>query len=270
MKDLIERIKKVRRAHGLTQKQFADAIGYSQGNIGDWERGRSSPSAAAIQSIVNTFNVNSAWLLTGVEEGAKKEAAKNNIDFLFFRKLNEEDKKDVIKYAEYLAWKRSQEEEEKKRSFMATEGNGSYGYKQEDVVMLPLLGNTAAGVPIHIEELLEGYVPVKKRFVKGKCFLIRVKGDSMINAGIEDGDLVVVRAQPVVETGEIAVVRIDNEVTAKYFHYEEGKAVLRSANPKYRPIASTNGEISIIGKVVELIKKEEADKIFRPYVNDGN
>ena len=273
MRDLLERIKEVRKSNGLTQKEFADAIGCSQGNVGDWERGRSSPSVSAIYNIVNTFNVDPAWLLTGKGE-ASAEEKKNTIEVLFLRHLTEEEKKEVAKFAKYLMWLRREDELEKEgekerqknkdrkpADILSVAENGAPYLSDGDQVYLPLLGDAAAGQPIHIEELLEGYVPINKKKAQGNCFLIRAKGDSMIEAGIEDEDLLVVRMQQNLDDGDIALVRLEDEATVKHFYKRIDHIELRPANSKYKSIART--DVSVIGKVVEVIKKEAAEKKMR-------
>jgi len=107
---------------------------------------------------------------------------------------------------------------------------------------------------LYIKELLEGYMPVKTDFHSGKAFLVRAKGDSMAPAGIEDGDLVLIRMQPAVENREIALLRIDNEATIKYFQRDGPRIILKAANSKYRPKVITEPtQVTIIGKVMEVI-----------------
>ena len=115
---------------------------------------------------------------------------------------------------------------------------------------LPVLGSVAAGKPILMEEQREVYVetPIKADFI------LIVKGDSMTGARINDGDIVFIRQQPIVENGEIAVVAIDDEATLKRFYkYGEELIVLRSENPnyadmEYRP--EDGKEIHVLGKAV--------------------
>lgn len=98
---------------------------------------------------------------------------------------------------------------------------------------VPLLGEIAAGVPILAEEECVAYIAVDKSLQVDFC--LRVKGDSMIDARICDGDLVFVRKQPMVENGEIAVVLIDDEVTLKRFYKNDGGVILKPENSRYEP-----------------------------------
>lgn len=116
---------------------------------------------------------------------------------------------------------------------------------------VPLLGEIAAGVPILAEEECVAYIAVDKSLQVDFC--LRVKGDSMIDAGIREGDLVFVRQQPVVENGEIAVVLIDGEATLKRFYRNDGGVILKPENSKYRPRYYTEQDfkdIRVLGKAI--------------------
>lgn len=96
---------------------------------------------------------------------------------------------------------------------------------------VPIVGQIACGKPIYAEENVEEYVPLPKDVIAD--FALRCKGDSMINARINDGDLVYVRAQNDVDDGQIAVVVIDDSATLKRVYKREGTVILRAANPLY-------------------------------------
>lgn len=117
---------------------------------------------------------------------------------------------------------------------------------------VPLVGSIACGEPITAEENIEGYVEVPRG--KNVDFCLTCKGDSMIEAGIYDGDLVYIHQQEEVENGEIAAVRIGNEATLKRFYYDGvGKVTLLPANSKYAPLTYSGEEINEIhieGKAV--------------------
>jgi repressor LexA len=122
---------------------------------------------------------------------------------------------------------------------------------------LPILGRIAAGTPILAEENIEGRLELKDIQVgdEGQFFLLRVNGDSMVERGINPGDLVLIRQQSSVESGEIAAVRIEDEATLKVFRVKERKIYLEPANKKYRPIylnKSKNAEI--LGKALMAIR----------------
>lgn len=120
---------------------------------------------------------------------------------------------------------------------------------------VPLLGKIAAGKPLLSEENFAGYVTIPEDMASGKTFALKVKGDSMINAGILDGDQVIVKQQGSAENGEIVCAMIDGEATLKRFFEKDGVVTLRAENEKYAPITLTEGEFRIVGRVVGLLRK---------------
>ncbi len=127
---------------------------------------------------------------------------------------------------------------------------------QINSVSVPIIGTVTAGLPIYAFEEILGYVTVDERVKRGReLFALRVSGNSMINAGIFDGDIVVFVKQPVAENGEIVVALIDDEATVKRFFKEYGYFRLQPENPDYEPIIVDN--VSILGKVVTLVRNYE-------------
>lgn len=124
--------------------------------------------------------------------------------------------------------------------------------EQWEVIEVPIIGAVPAGGPIIEEENLLGHMPLPKEFVKGRCFALKVSGDSMQDVGIEDGDYVLVEMQSEAENGQTVVARIHNEVTIKRFYRLNGQVRLEPANPRYRAIEP--GELEIIGIVRKVIK----------------
>lgn len=122
----------------------------------------------------------------------------------------------------------------------------------EELVPLPLVGMVAAGRPVLAEENILGEVLVESSLARrGRCFALRVSGDSMVNAGIRDGDIIVVRLQPVAESGDIVVARVGGEVTVKRLYIQGDRIELRPGNRRYRPlILGPEMECQIIGKVL--------------------
>lgn len=124
-----------------------------------------------------------------------------------------------------------------------------------DAREVPILGRVAAGRPLLTEENFEGFLTVAGEMARGKVFALQVKGDSMIEAGILDGDCVIVKCQETAENGEIVCALIDGEATLKRF-YKKGDAVtLRAENKNYAPITVSEGEFRILGKVIGLTRK---------------
>jgi repressor LexA len=121
-------------------------------------------------------------------------------------------------------------------------------------VMVPVVGRIAAGGPILAEEMVEDVFPLPRALVgEGTLFLLRVVGDSMIDAAISDGDWVVVRQQANAENGEIVAALIDGEATVKTWRRRDGHVWLLPHNPSYAPI---NGDdATILGRVVTVLRK---------------
>lgn len=121
-----------------------------------------------------------------------------------------------------------------------------------DLVSVPLVGTVAAGAPLLSEENLLGEVMVEKRLVTaGRHFALRITGQSMRDASINDGDVVIVRQQPVAQNGDIVVALLDDEATVKRLSIREHEIELRPENPSYKPIRiGPEHELRIIGKVI--------------------
>ena len=115
---------------------------------------------------------------------------------------------------------------------------------------IPVVGVVTAGLPILAVENIEGYIPWDGQ---ANCFALRVRGDSMINAGILSGDKVVVRPQSTAENGEIVVALLDDSATVKRFQKKGGRVWLLPENPDYEPIDGTHA--TILGKVKAVIRE---------------
>jgi repressor LexA len=122
----------------------------------------------------------------------------------------------------------------------------------EHLIALPLLGVAAAGRPLLAEENRLGEVLVESRAIgSGPHFALRISGDSMIGAGINDGDVVIVRQQPLAQHGEIVVALLRGEATVKRLHHQGDRIELRPENPRLAPIAVDPGDdLRIVGRVV--------------------
>lgn len=118
---------------------------------------------------------------------------------------------------------------------------------------VPIVGNVAAGSPILAEECIEDYLTFDTGGRSGEYFALRVRGESMLNAGILPGDLVVVRRQQVANNGEIVVAMIEDEATVKRFSRQNGHVWLLPENEAYSPIDGTYAQI--LGKVVAVVRR---------------
>lgn len=123
--------------------------------------------------------------------------------------------------------------------------------EQEDRV--PIVGNVAAGSPILAEECIEDYLTFDTGGRSGEYFALRVRGESMLNAGILPGDLVVVRRQQTANNGEIVVAMIEDEATVKRFSRQNGHIWLLPENEAYSPIDGTYAQI--LGKVAAVVRR---------------
>lgn len=122
------------------------------------------------------------------------------------------------------------------------------------VTRVPVVGKVTAGLPITATENIEDYFPLPQQFVgDDKMFMLSVVGDSMIEAGIANGDFVIVRQQQTANNGDIVVAMTeDDEATVKTFYKEKDHVRLQPENPKYEPLRLT--KVSILGKVVGLFR----------------
>lgn len=226
MNILGKRIRELRIKKGLTQQRLAEMLNTTKGTISNYETGYSTPDYETLQKLADIFNVTTDYLFGRTDEIIVKEnKTTHGIDKEKLKDALEDILDDIIPV--------------------------------RNIVKVPILGVIRAGEPIYAEENIEGYTIVDEEDVKGsRCFFLRVKGDSMINARIMDGDLVFVREQPDVENGEIAVVIVNgNEATIKRVYKLPDAIILQPENPKYKPIVIPKkdverGEVRIIGKVI--------------------
>ena len=140
--------------------------------------------------------------------------------------------------------------DKKKRSVSIGRGSG---------VSIPLIGTVTAGQPIFAYENYEDYYTFPTGEFKGdELFMLRVQGTSMIDAGIFDGDKIIVRRQQTAENGEIVVALVEDSATVKRFYRKNGQIILHPENESLSDMVYENGEVSIIGKVVGLMRNYHA------------
>ena len=136
---------------------------------------------------------------------------------------------------------------------MSTENPADTAPSVGDAAMVPLVGRIAAGVPITAEQQVEEIFPLPRQLVgKGDLFMLKVSGDSMIDAAICDGDWVVVRQQQTAENGDIVAAMLDNEATVKVFRQRDGHTWLLPRNSNFEPILGDHAEV--LGKVVTVLR----------------
>jgi repressor LexA len=124
-----------------------------------------------------------------------------------------------------------------------------------DAFVVPILGRVAAGVPITAQEDVEGEFLLPSHFAPraSDAFMLRVQGDSMVDAAILDGDLILVRPQPTAENGEIVVAMLDGEATVKRFYRESGRIRLQPENQTMAPIYAS--DVEILGRVEAVVRR---------------
>ncbi len=142
---------------------------------------------------------------------------------------------------------------------LVKDGGKARGYRLPDSpahaeppVQVPLLGRVPAGPLSEAIEDIESYLPVRPKFRGAELFALRVEGDSMRDAGILDGDVVIVQRQPTANPGDIVVAMIGDEATVKTLYVEGRRVELRPQNPEYAPIVPDPTELRVLGKVLEV------------------
>ncbi|EMN50939.1 repressor LexA [Leptospira interrogans str. L1207] len=119
---------------------------------------------------------------------------------------------------------------------------------------IPVIGQVAAGLPIFAEENIESYIPVPDEMAKGNVpmYALRVQGDSMIEVGINDGDIAIIEKRDIARNGEIVVALIEDEATLKVYYKEQDQIRLEARNPKYKPIKTKKA--TVMGKLIGLYR----------------
>ena len=118
---------------------------------------------------------------------------------------------------------------------------------------IPLLGTIAAGQPILAEQNIEDYFNLDKKIKADFC--LRIKGDSMINVNILDGDIVFIKRQEDLEDGQIGAVLVEDSATLKRFYKQNGSVILQAENPAYKPLVISKGNVIILGKMVASLRE---------------
>jgi len=142
----------------------------------------------------------------------------------------------------------------KNRALEIVENNDIEYISRDDMIAIPVLGNIAAGSPILAVEECEEYFYTSPNMFKGEgLFMLNIHGDSMINAGIYDGDKVVLRQQSTANNGEIVAALVDGCATLKRFYKEDGRYRLQPENDTMSPIYTDN--VMVLGKLIGLVRK---------------
>lgn len=129
----------------------------------------------------------------------------------------------------------------------------SFNFMRREMVNVPIIGRVAAGEPILAEQNIENYFPIPMEFMpNNQTFILKVKGESMINAGILDGDMVLVEQRATARNGEMVVALIEDGATVKTFYKEDGNIRLQPENDTMDPIIVT--DVQILGKVIGIFR----------------
>ena len=129
----------------------------------------------------------------------------------------------------------------------------SFNFMRREMVNVPIIGQVAAGEPILAEQNIENYFPIPVEYMpNNQTFMLKVKGESMINAGILDGDMVLVEQRSTARNGEMIVALIEDGATVKTFYKEDGVIRLQPENDTMDPIMVT--DLQILGKVIGVIR----------------
>lgn len=268
-----ERIKQIRKNKmQMSQSEFAVAIGVSQGTLSDIEKNKGNPSVDTVISASRYSGISTDWILVG-NESALQLTPDSDLQKLIeaYDRLDKDKRHILIANAAFLLSCDPidilGQVIDKTRAPAATPAPEFV--KEESSVYLPILGTAAAGMPIMTEELLEGFLPVPATKIKKNTYLIKARGDSMIEAGINNNDLVIISPQPTVDNGEIALVKVDGDVTIKKFYRHDYGIKLKPANSSMKDIVVSDlAKIRILGKVIGVISAEEAKQNMR-YEFDG-
>lgn len=130
----------------------------------------------------------------------------------------------------------------------------NFNLVRREVVNVPILGQVAAGQPLLAVENVENYFPIPSEYMpNAETFMLNVKGDSMIEAGVLDGDKVIVEKCPTARNGDMVVALVDDSATVKTFYKEDGHYRLQPENADMDPII-VNGEVQVLGKVIGVLR----------------
>jgi len=227
-----ERIKKFRERLGLSQSEFARRLKYPPAYVYQIEKGIRNPGLSVLKRISETFNISISELI-----GEKDKFIITEDDESFLRRLisslTPEEKEKVLK--------------------------SIYMLKKIPLREIPILGYVAAGEPLEIQDILEPIdtITIPENESKGVSFGLFVRGDSMKDLGVEDGDIILVNANSPVESGSLVIAMIDNKVTFKKLKKENGKIFLVPANENYEPIELTPNMDIKLYKVIMAIKRKK-------------
>lgn len=224
-----EKIKKLRESLGLSVSEFARRLNYTPSFISQIENGVRNPGLSVLKKISETFKVPISELIGEEEKFIITEDDESLIKSLL-KTLNKEELEKVLK--------------------------AIYMIKKIPLREIPILGYVQAGEPLEISEIIEPIdsITYPESEAKNASFGLKVRGDSMKDLGIEDGDILLVDVNSPIESGSLVIAIIDNKATFKRFRRVNGKIFLEPANSDYKPIELTENMNIKMYKVIMAIK----------------
>ena len=274
-----KRIKEIREENNLTMKEFGKKMGFSESIISRYENGKVEPRKSTLDSIAGIFKVNEEWL-KGYEDAPKyiEESSLSPYDSYIpfpdrLKLMIQETNVTLTDLSNATSiplprleklvdgirdpWLR---EMQNTADYFNVSKSWMFGVRgaprnievnETKFKKVPVLGTITAYSAISEQDDIVALENVPEH--DGIDFCLRVKGDSMINARVYDGDIVFVKQQNTVENGDIAVVLMDDETTLKRFYRLNGSIILRAENPMYKDIiikTSDNKNVKILGKAI--------------------
>jgi len=238
------RVKELRKRGGLSARELGEKLGLSQQYISDIENGRTIPSVSVLNKLAAYFNVPTDYFLDN-----DKSTHSNNKPYNYLGDFSKIRGTPLERALDFVM--------ENQEHYKAKAGD----FKISTVILepVPILGIIRAGEPFLAEQNIIGYEYLPEDMVQGnKYFGLKVTGDSMNLAQINDGNVVIVREQPEVENGEIAVVMVDAEnATIKRFYRTDTMVTLmpESTNKEHQPrfIDITKETVTVLGKIVKVV-----------------
>lgn len=248
--EIYDRIKLRREALSRSQIELAESLGYkSRSSIAKIEAGVNDLPQSKIKAFADASETTPAYLMGWTDDPYDYDTDPDNrmdaIPSAVFEHLSEIYDDNAAIWKAYLAMEDSSRHESRTMGTKRDLDDIPNGFiPMPEMKKIPLVGSIACGSPILAEENIEDYVDVP-RHIRAD-YALTCEGDSMIGAGIRDGDIVYIRKQPMVETGQIAAIRIGGEATLKRFYREEDRVYLQAENPEHRPIVIVGEEINDI------------------------
>lgn len=231
---IVDRIRLLANAQGYSLPTLEMKLNLGNGTISRWNK--SSPNSDKLTKVADFFNVSTDYLL-GRPHSDENDAYGHMLNIV----------QQPISFSGKIKYEGPKLSNEDIAALLCSQGISSTPAMKK----IPLIGSIACGAPIMAEEHIEDYVDLPAHIRAD--FSLTCKGDSMINARIFDGDIVYIRQQDTVESGQIAAVLIDGEATLKRVRLFDDHIVLEPENPMYKPLSFWNDEMNtvrILGKAV--------------------